>query len=123
MCQMKQIALYIVLLSYSMVMLKPVSPYLSDTVAHIFNYTQHMATVHYENGKYHVHKEMVNNAKKNIPAKEIPASKKENSANDHITVQQKQTVSFLSLNFSYQFSPASKLINNYLAGDYPPPRA
>lgn len=120
---MKQIALYIVLFSYSMVMLKPVSPYISDAVEHIFNYTQHMATIHFENGKYHVHKELVDNAKKNNPAKETPVSKKENSANDHITILQKQTVPVLPANISYQFSSASKLINNYLAGEYPPPRA
>ena len=120
---MKQIALYIVLLSYSTVMLKPLSPYISDTVEHIFNYTQHMATVHYENGKYHVHKELVDNAKKNIPAKETPVSKKENSANDYISTQQKQAVQISLSYIAYQFSSASKLINNYLAGDYPPPRA
>ena len=120
---MKQIALYIILFSYSMVMLKPVTPYISDLVEHIFNYTQHMATVHYENGKYHVHKELVDDAKQSNPEKEAPASKKENSANDHIAIQQKQTVPFLPVNISYQFSAASKLINNYLAGDYPPPRA
>ena len=106
-----------------MVMLKPVSPYISDAVAHIFYYTQHMATVHYENGKYHVHKELVDDAKQSNPEKEAPASKKENSANDHIAIQQKQTVPFLPVNISYQFSTASKLINNYLAGEYPPPRA
>ena len=120
---MKQIALYIVLFSYSMVMLKPVSPYVSDTVAHIFYYTQHMATVHYENGKYHVHKELLDDTKKNNPAKEIPASKKENSATDHISLQQKKTVPLLPVITSYQISSATKLINNYLAGDYPPPRA
>ena len=106
-----------------MVMLNPVSPYLSDAVAHIFYYTQHMATIHYENGKYHVHKELVDNAKKNNPSKETPASKKENSANDHIVIQQKQSVPVLPVNFSYQFLSPSKLINNYLAGEYPPPRA
>ena len=120
---MKQIALYIVLFSYSMVMLKPVSPYISDAVAHIFYYTQHMATIHYENGKYHVHKELVDNAKKNNPAKETSDSKKENSASDHIATQQKQTAPVLPANISYQFLSASKLINNYLAGEYPPPRA
>ena len=104
-------------------MLKPVSPYISDAVAHIFYYTQHMATVHYENGKYHVHKELVDDTKQSNSEKEAPASKKENSANDHIAIQQKQTVPFLPVNISYQFSAASKLINNYLAGEYPPPRA
>ena len=104
-------------------MLKPVSPYIADAFDHAFNYTQHMATIHYENGKYHVHKELVVNAKKDNPAKETSNSKKENSANDHIVVQQKQTPQFLLPAISYQFSSASGLLNNYLAGDYPPPRA
>jgi hypothetical protein len=121
--QMKQIALYIILFSYSIVMLKPISPYVSDAVEHFFNYTQHMATVHYENGKYHVHKDLVNQAKKDNPAKENSTTKKENSQNDYIVIQQKQCLQGLLLNISYPSSSASDLINNYLAGDYPPPRA
>jgi hypothetical protein len=120
---MKRIALYIILFSYCMVMLKPVSPYISDGVAHIFYYTQHMATVHYENGKYHVHKEIVDNAKKNDPVKETPSSKKENSANDHISFQQKQGEQITAASIVYQLSPTATLHNNYLAADYPPPRA
>ena len=106
-----------------MVMLKPVSPYISDTVAHIFYYTQHMATVHYENGKLHVHKEIVDNAKKNEPAKESNSSKKENSANDHISLQQKQVLQAIALNKTYPITTSANLLSNYLAGDYPPPRA
>ena len=104
-------------------MLKPVSPYISDTVAHIFYYTQHMATVHYENGKLHVHKEIEDNAKKNEPAKESNSSKKENSANDHISLQQKQSIQALMVNKSYQIPASANLLTNYLAGEYPPPRA
>ena len=104
-------------------MLNPVSPFIADTFEHIFYYTQHMATVHYENGKYHVHKELVDNANKNNPVKENSTAKKENSANDHIAIQQKQSVQVLPVNISYQFLFASNLLNNYLAGDYPPPRA
>lgn len=106
-----------------MVMLKPLSPYISDTVEHIFNYTQHMATIHYENGKYHVHKDLVNEAKKNNPAKENSTAKKENSANDHIAIQQKQSTSFLPIYISHLSSSASNLLNNYLAADYRPPCA
>ena len=120
---MKQIALYIILFSYSMVILKPVSPYISDAVEHIFNYTQHMATVHYENGKYHVHKELVNNDKKNSPAKENSTAKKENSANDHISIQQKESVTVSILNRIFQIPVSASLQHNYLPGDYLPPRA
>ena len=82
-----------------------------------------MATVHYENGKYHVHKELVNNSKKNNPCKENSTAKKENSQNDHISFPQKQCLQGLPVSISYQLLTSTKLINNYLAGDYPPPRA
>ena len=120
---MKKAALYFLLFSYAMVILKPVAPYVSDAVAHIFYYSQHMATVHYENGKMHVHREIVNNAKKDQPAKETPASKKENSTTDHISLQQKQSIQAFSVIKSYQIPVAAGLLNNYLAAEYPPPRA
>ena len=117
---MKQIALYIILFSYSMVMLKPVAPYIQDTVAHIFYYTQHMATVHYENGKMHVHKEVMDNVKKEASQKKIPASKKDNSTPDHISFQQKGTTTALPVHTSYPIAVTTTLLCNYLAGEYPP---
>ena len=120
---MKKAALYFLLFSYAMVILKPVAPYVYDAVDHIFYYSQHMATVHYENGKMHVHREILDNAKKDQPAKEIPASKKENSASDHISIQQKQSEQVLPVIRSYQIHFTASLLNNYLAGEYPPPRA
>ncbi|HNF02514.1 MAG TPA: hypothetical protein PKL81_11080 [Ferruginibacter sp.] len=81
---MKRIPLYILLLSYSALMLKPVSPYISDTIAHIFYFAQHMATVHYENGKFHVHKEVIDVAKEEAAPKDQTSSKKDNSISDHL---------------------------------------
>ena len=81
---MKRITLYILLLSYSALMLKPVSPYISDTIAHIFYFAQHMATVHYENGKFHVHKEVIDVAKEEAAPKDQTSSKKDNSISDHL---------------------------------------
>ena len=104
-------------------MLKPVSPYIFDAVAHIFNYTQHLATAHYENGKLHVHKEIVDNAKKSEPAKEAPASKKENAATDYISLVHKQFIPHLQAPKSYPLLSSATLLYNYLAGEYPPPRA
>lgn len=104
-------------------MLKPVSPYISDAVSHIFYYTQHMATVHYENGDLHVHREVMDNEKKASSQKEIPAAKKENTANDHITLQQKISTAILNLHTTFQIPVSSALLYNYLPGEYPPPRA
>ncbi len=104
-------------------MLKPALPYVSDFIGHIFFYAQHMATVHVENGKMHIHKEIVDNAKKEASQKQIPAAKKENTANDHINFPQKETAAFALLNRSFQIPVSVALQYNYLPGDYPPPRA
>jgi hypothetical protein len=120
---MKKLILHIALLSYTIVMLKPVLPHVSDFVNHIFFYTQHMATVHIENGKMHVHKEIVDNTKKEASQKELPSSKKENSANDHISFHQKETKTVLVLNRIFQIPVSAALQHNYPQGDYPPPRA
>lgn len=106
-----------------MAILKPAFPYVSDVVAHIFYYTQHMATVHVENGKMHIHKEIVDNAKKEASQKELPSAKKDKPANDHISLQQKEPIPGTGLKKLYQIPPASTLLYNYLPGDYPPPRA
>ena len=43
---------------YSFALLKPIFPIVNDIVAHTFYKMQHMATVHYENGEYHIHAEL-----------------------------------------------------------------
>lgn len=119
---MKKIALYIILFSYTVIMIKPVSPHIADTVAHIFYYTQHMATVHYEDGNFHVHNEMLQEAKNTEKQNEVPASKKDNSTNDHIrTLEKAFTVSSKTITL-YPLPSAAALIDNYLQGDFPPPR-
>ena len=120
---MKKLILHIVLLSYTVVMLKPVLPYVSDFIGHVFFYTQHMATVHVVNGKMHIHKEITDYAKKDASQKQLPSSKKENSANDHISLQQKKSIPGPNLKKLFQITPASALLYNYLPCEYPPPRA
>lgn len=121
---MKQVALYIILFSYTLVILKPVTPYISDAVAHVFFYAQHMATVHYQNGKFHVHREIIDNAKKTASDKESesPSSKKQNSANDHIVLAQRHQVINLSSVKAYHILASSSLMYTNISGDYPPPR-
>jgi hypothetical protein len=119
---MKKAALYILLFSYTTVMLKPVAPHFSDLVAHVFYYSQHMATVHYENGKLHVHKEIIDNAKKDEPEKQIPSSKKDNFASDHISVQRSDELQEMTLTLKHTNPHSSSLTNIELLTDYPPPR-
>ena len=91
-------------------MLKPVLPYVSDFIGHVFFYTQHMAMVHVVNGKMHIHKEITDYAKKEASQKQLPSSKKENSANDHISLQQKEHTPLACLKKSDQISFVPALI-------------
>lgn len=104
-------------------MVKPALPYVSDFIGHIFFYTQHMATVHLEDGKMHIHKEIVDNAKKEASQKEIPAAKKDNTANDHFKQLADDSGQLLSLSKINSVSVASDLAYIYLFTHYPPPRS
>lgn len=60
---------HILLIAYTSLLLRPFLPFAMDFLAHTFWYTQHMATVHYENGKFHVHYEYLEAARKSVPEK------------------------------------------------------
>lgn len=55
---MKKIAIFIILSVYVFAQLKPLAVIVEDALAHTFWKMQHMATVHFENGKYHLHTEL-----------------------------------------------------------------
>ncbi|HLP53482.1 MAG TPA: hypothetical protein VK151_00555 [Fluviicola sp.] len=57
---------------YSCMPLKPVLPFAGDFIAHTFNEFDHVATVHFENGKYHVHDEVKKNAESGKTDPEAP---------------------------------------------------
>lgn len=69
----KQVALFL-LCCYTLVLLRPVVPCVTDFLAHSFWSTDHIATVHYENGKYHLHVEIKEaaGATENAPASSAP---------------------------------------------------
>lgn len=43
---------------YSFAVVQPFIPVVKDAFAHVFDNVNHMATLHYENGSYHLHVEM-----------------------------------------------------------------
>lgn len=53
-----KITLYLLLAVYAFALVRPILPVVTDVVAHTFFKMQHIATVHVENGKYHVHIEL-----------------------------------------------------------------
>lgn len=122
---MKKLLLYLLLLSYAAVTFKPVLPYVSDFVEHTFFYAHHMATVHFENGKYHVHYELVKDVKNESPDKTpSSSSKKDNSANEHFATEFKQTVFVIIVNDAhYNSTTAPDFADANTTNDYPPPRA
>lgn len=60
----QKIIIYLFLSVYAFALIRPISPVVNDFVAHTFFKMQHMATVHYENGTFHVHKELRKAAEK-----------------------------------------------------------
>jgi hypothetical protein len=114
---MKKILLHIVLLSYTVVMLKPAIPYVSDCIGHVFFYAKHMATVHQENGKYHVHFETAKDAAKETSDKTTPpSSKKDTSANEH------PVIFIAAVITTYPFTSAAGTVTGAAKNNYPPPR-
>ncbi len=54
----RKIIIYTLVCIYSLALIKPITPIVNDVVAHTFFKMTHMATVHFENGKYHIHAEL-----------------------------------------------------------------
>ena len=82
-----------------------------------------MATVHYQNGKFHVHREFIDNAKKDEPTKDSPSSKKESSINDHTVCLEAHEYKPLIQNKKYPITAVSSLLAVDLRDNYPPPKA
>lgn len=65
---LKKALVYLMLIVYTFGLIKPIMPIIDDVLAHTFFKNEHIATVHYENGKQHIHLELIKEASK-------PASK------------------------------------------------
>lgn len=80
---MKKGILYILLFTYASMVAKPLLPYVADAISHTLFYNDHMSTVHFENGRFHVHNEAIDAAKETNDASKTTAVKKESNW-DHI---------------------------------------
>ena len=63
-----------------MVQLKPLIYLSQDLVAHAFYKMEHLATIHYENGEYHLHNELkktADNSDNDLKKTEKPQAKKD----------------------------------------------
>ena len=120
---MKKALLYLLLFSYTTIICKPVLPSVSDCVAHIFWYSEHMATVHYEHGKYHVHYENIKESKKGNQDKDSNIPKNETAVSEHMIADEGHNFAIPILRQNY-FSPiSSTLLHRCVNSDFRPPRA
>ncbi|MBS1665233.1 MAG: hypothetical protein JST68_29580 [Bacteroidetes bacterium] len=119
---MKNIITKLLLFLYVSLLLRPFSPFLADALAHTFWYARHMATVHYEHGKFHVHYEYVDALAKSIPDRPDHTIREIVSVGDHLLI---------NLHWDFTLpqthpSPVSKYTlyfpRVFVAGDDPPPR-
>ncbi len=102
-------------------MFKPALPYVKDLVAHVLFYKDHMLTVHAHHGKFHVHAELADTAKKDASDKSTPNLKKNLPDNEHVVLRDNQFLLLRSklnppLRLSYQLMHAS------IEHDDPPPK-
>ena len=106
-------------------MFKPALPYVSDFIGHILFYKQHMETVHFENGEYHVHKEVIKDIKEENSSKNsLPDKKKSNSTYEFTATVSKAFVQSSSLDsIAYSLYIQQNNSSPFIAYNYPPPRA
>lgn len=122
---MKKLLLYIILISYTALLFKPVMPYVSDFADHVFFYAKHMATVHAENGQWHVHFETAQSTRNdtekesNLPS----SSKKENTDTGYCLVFGTGEQQFGNAGNQLPWPLKNDgLVNRALQKHYPPPR-
>lgn len=120
---MKKLLLHIILMSYAVVVFKPVLPFINDFIGHVFFLSKHMATVHVENGKYHVHYETAKDAKEEKSDKNTAPLKKYDSPNDQIVTVPNLAAVYAALIENKYFDAGSSATLSGKSGlNYPPPR-
>ena len=119
---MRTAILYLFLITYATNLLRPVLPYVSDAAAHIFWYSKHVSTVHYENGKYHVHVESFNAAKKTDIPKSTYPGKSVTCLEEHVIGNDDCTLLLWPSCLKHYPGPGLGYTEFFAAGDYPPPR-
>ncbi len=102
--------------------MRPLVPLAADMIAHTFWYSQHMATVHFENGKYHVHYQYLNETQKSIPGKNPHSNKTETFNSDYTASAQDYYFPIRLVMNNYLCKPSSSIPEVYPQRNYPPPK-
>ncbi len=122
---MKRLSIYLILFVYAAAQLKPLTAVINDALAHTFWKVQHMATVHFENGHYHLHNELktISEEDKNSTQEKSSSTEKSNETNSNQIIHE--------LNFDFEMNavkiiPSIKPKQNAVCGfnqiNSPPPK-
>ena len=118
---MKKEISYILLLLYATVMLKPMMPTIIDGMAHLFWYSHHIATVHYEHGSLHVHYDYLQAAKKESGDKSTALPKPDTNSTEHLGIKPIHALPPARQDIIYYQYQPSNLSTPDTHRDYPPP--
>lgn len=109
-----------------MVQVKPLVLILEDVLAHTFNKVQHMATVHFENGQYHLHAQL-NEVTKDDEKKSQQNAPSSLKVDETFSAHLLQEFNFaLSNNQSatlIAFSQKQDVVSPFIKKSNPPPQA
>ena len=119
---MKKAAAYIFLVVYAIMLLKPVTPIISDTIAHALFYSQHMATVHFENGKMHVHKEIMKRAGEENSSTNQGLIKKSQATDEYVSPGHQLITSLVTPTTAYSLMHPCIIYKGSPRISTPPPR-
>ena len=119
---MRETLLYLLLFTYSASILKPAMPYLTDALAHTFYYAEHVKTVHFENGKYHVHNELIKQNNQNNADDTNTELKKISLPDDHLALPAPLNFFSFSSSFDYAVIIVSSNLQVFKDVPYAPPR-
>lgn len=121
----KRLSIYLILFVYAAAQLKPLTAVINDALAHTFWKVQHMATVHFENGHYHLHNEIkkITEEDKSSTQEKTPSNEKSNESNSNQIVH--------DINFDFEITsilipetvtPDQDVISGFIKINSPPPK-
>lgn len=112
--------------SYTIGVFQSSLPFVKDFLEHTFNEFEHIQTIHYENGKYHVHNEVEEIQKQksenNSQNQELQTVKKQDVHNQDLALFIFEKEQSISVKRDQQFCFSKTIILNELEAPDPPPK-
>jgi hypothetical protein len=110
-------------LIYTAAQLRPLIAVVQDVVAHTFFKLQHTATVHYENGHYHLHKELKDISEEdNSSPTESSSQKADEVLSSHLPQENEFILSAFQTITPACFSSHDKCLEAFILISSPPPK-